>query len=109
VIVARGRRSDARSSAAVGLAALVLLAAGLLILGSPGRAGAVNLTQAEVAMPLLTADPHQGAGAGDGVIDGDVKEPTESSGSNNVILLIAALGALIGILIVTRPRRGPKS
>lgn len=86
----------------------MLLVAGLLVLGSPGQAGAVNLTQAEAAMPLLTADPHQGAGAGDGVIDGDVKEPTESSGSNNVILLIAALGVLIGILIVTRPRRGPK-
>jgi hypothetical protein len=108
VMLSRGRRSAARSSAAVGFAALMLLVAGLLVLGSPGRAGAVNLTQAEAAMPLLTADPHQGAGAGDGVIDGDVKEPTESSGSNNVVILVAALGVLIGILIVTR-QRGPKS
>ena len=87
----------------------MLLAAGLLVLSSPGRVGAINLTQAEAALPLLTADPHHGAGAGDGVIEGDVKEPTESTGSNNIILLIAALGVLIAILIVTRPRRGPKS
>ena len=108
MIVARGGRSAARSSAAVGLAALVLLAAALLVVGAPGRAAALNVTQAEAAMPLLTADPHHGAGAGDGVIDGDVKQPTESSGSNNVVILVAALGVLIGILIVTR-QRGPKS
>jgi uncharacterized membrane protein HdeD (DUF308 family) len=87
------------------LAALGVVIAVVLLVAAPG-ASAINVTQAEAAIPLLTADPHHGAG--DGVVDADTQGPAETSGGNNVILLVAALGVLIGVLLITRPRRGPR-
>lgn len=71
----------------------------------PRHASAVALTQAEAALPLLTAAPHQGAGGG--VVIADTEEPTEAAGGNNVILLVAALGVLVGVLLVTRRKSPP--
>jgi hypothetical protein len=89
------------------LTVLVVLAAVVLLGVAAGPSAAINVTQAEAALPLQTADPHEGAG--DGVVDADTESPTQASGSNNVVLLIAALGILAGVLLVTRPRRGPRS
>jgi hypothetical protein len=56
------------------VAALLLLGAGVLLaLSMPPRSSAINLTQAEAALPLLTAGPQQDAG--DGVVDADAAEP----------------------------------
>ena len=90
--------------AAQGLIAAAVVAVFMAVSAPPAEA--INLTQAEAAMPVLTADPHQGPG--EGVVNADTKEPTEAVGGNNVVLLIAALGVLIGILLITRPRRGPQ-
>ena len=91
------------------VAGLALLVAVLVVVAFAGaeRADAINLTQAEAPLPVLTADPHQGAG--DGVVNADTTKPAQAESSNNVVFLIAALGVLIGVLIIARPRRGPKS
>jgi hypothetical protein len=91
------------------VAGLALLVAVLVVVAFAGaeRADAINLTQAEAPMPVLTADPHQGAG--DGVVNADTTKPVQAESSNNVVFLIGALGVLIGVLIIARPRRGPKS
>ena len=80
---------------------------GLAALAAPRGAAAMTITQVEAPMLVQTADPHQGAG--DGVADADTAgKPADSSGPSPVLLLIAALGLLIGVLVVTRPRRrGP--
>jgi hypothetical protein len=40
------------------------------------------------------------------VVDADTaSKPTDSSSPNPVILLLAALGVLIGVLVMTRPKR----
>jgi hypothetical protein len=90
------------AAAAVVVAVLVVVA-----FAGAGRADAINLTQAEAPIPVLTADPHEGAG--DGVVNADTTKPAQAESSNNVVFLIAALGVLIGVLIIARPRRGPKS
>ena len=90
------------------VAGLALLVAILVVVAFAGaeRADAINLTQAEAPLPVLTADPHQGAG--DGVVNADTTKPAQAESSNNVVFLIAALGVLIGVLIIARPRRrGP--
>ncbi|HET9852692.1 MAG TPA: hypothetical protein VFP56_09330 [Candidatus Limnocylindrales bacterium] len=97
------------AAVAVLLAVVVVLA-----FAGPQRAAAINLTQAEAPIPVLTADPQprdvdKHLGAGDGVVDADTTGPAQVESSNNVVFLIAALGVLIGVLIVARPRRGPKS
>ena len=91
------------------VAGLALLVTVLVVVAFAGaeRADAINLTQAEAPLPVLTADPHQGAG--DGVVNADTTKPAQAESSNNVVFLIAALGVLIGVLIIARPRRGPKS
>ena len=104
MVLASARGGSARAAA---LGVLMALALALLAFGGAQRADAITLVPAEAAVPLLTADAHHGAG--DGVVDADTKEPTQVEGSNNIVLLIAALGVLIGVLVVTRPRRGPKS
>jgi hypothetical protein len=91
----------------LGAVVLLLLAGSLLAATDPAPSSAITLTQAEAALPLLTADPHHGPG--DGVANADTEEPTQAVGGNNVVLLIAALGVLIGVLIVTRARPGSKS
>ena len=90
------------------VAGLALLVTVLVVVAFAGaeRADAINLTQAEAPLPVLTADPHQGAG--DGVVNADTTKPAQAESSNNVVFLIAALGVLIGVLIIARPRRrGP--
>ena len=91
----------------VAAAALLLAVLVTVAFAGAGRADAINMTQAEAPIPVLTADPHQGAG--DGVIDADTQGPAQAERSSNVVFLIAALGVLIGVLIIARPRRGPKS
>ena len=59
------------------LAALGIVIALILVVAAAPGASAINLTQAEAAMPLLTADPHQGAG--DGVVDADTQGPAEAA------------------------------
>ena len=44
-----------------------------------------------------------------GVVHADTQGPAQAEASNNIVLLVSALGVLIGVLIVARPRRGPKS
>ena len=87
------------------LACVVFL--GLASFAAPRGAAAITITQVEAPMLLQTADPHQGAG--DEVADADTAgKPAESSGPSPILLLIAALGLLVGVLVVTRPRRrGP--
>ena len=74
--------------------------------GAAPRASAITLTQAAAPFVVQTAGPHQD-GTG-GVIVADTQEPDAAAGSNNLVLLVAALGALLGVLIVTRSRRGPE-
>lgn len=104
----------ARKRTVVGILTAFALVVGVMgtlgvaaLLGAPS-ARAVTLTQAEAPFVAQTADPHAGGGGGS-VVDADTTSgPTESSGPNPVILLIAALGVLIGVLVVTRPKRpGP--
>jgi hypothetical protein len=109
MVVSGGRDGLANTAMLTKIAVAALVLAGLLVVAfaGAGRADAINLTQAEAPISVLTADPHQGAG--DGVIDADTTGPAQVESSNNVVFLIAALGVLIGVLIVARPRRGPKS
>jgi len=100
-----GRPATTGLGIVVGLASV--LAVALLVVAGAQRVDAITLTQAEAPIPAQTADPHQGNE--DGVADADTKEPTQAETPNNIVLLVAALGVLIGILIVARPRRGPKS
>ena len=104
MVPSSARGGLARVAALGFVAAVVVAVAGF---GVTGRAEAIALMQAEAPIPVQTADPHRGAG--DGVVDADTQQPTQVEGSNNIVLLVAALGVLIGVLIVARPRRGPKS
>ena len=90
------------STASVALAVAILFAASV-----PEYAAAVTLTQAEAPIPVQTMAPNPGGA--DGIPDLDTKEPTEAATTNNIVLLIAALGVLVGVLIVTRRKSGPDS
>ena len=103
-MVASSARDGLARAAVLGL--LVAVALAVVGFGVAGRADAITLTQAEAPLPVQTADPH--VGAGDGVVDADTQQPTQVESSNNIVLLVAALGVLIGVLIVAHPRRGPK-
>jgi hypothetical protein len=87
--------------------AVALLLGGLALSTGAPRAIAITINPAEAPMALLTPAPHEGAGGG--VIDADTAGgPAQSTGPSPVILLIAALGVLVGVLLITRPRRrGP--
>jgi hypothetical protein len=107
------------------VAALLLLGAGVLLaLSMPPRSSAINLTQAEAALPLLTAGPQQDAG--DGVVDADAAEPdaaerdaaeadaaepvtaepVTTSGGTGAVVLLAVFGVLIRAFVVIRRRPG---
>ena len=89
----------------------MFLALAIAVAASPRPTSAITLTQAEAPIPVQSANPHAGGGGGAGgagdVADLDTKEPTEAVSTNNIVLLIAALGVLIGVLIVTRRKSGP--
>ena len=100
--VSRGRLEARVITGAVALLVVIAVALG----ASPLAARATTMTQAEApALPLLTADPHAGGGE---VPNFDTQAPSTAVTPNNAILLIAALGVLIGVLVVTRRRSGPK-
>jgi hypothetical protein len=107
------------------VAALLLLGAGVLLaLSMPPRSSAINLTQAEAALPLLTAGPQ--LDEGDALVDADaaepdtaepdaaesdaaeadVAEPVTTSGGTGAVVLLAAFGVLIRAFVVTRRRPG---
>ena len=104
-MVASRARGELAKAAVVAFVLGVALS--LAALGVAQRADAITLSQPEAPMLLLRADPHEGYGVG--VVDADTQGQTKVEGSNNIVLLVAALGVLIGVLIVARPRRGPKS
>ena len=70
-------------------------------------ASAQTMLQGEAPIVLPTAAPHGDPGGG--VVDADTAGgPTAAEGPNPAFLLIAALGVLVGVLVITRPRRrGP--
>jgi lysozyme family protein len=96
------------------VAGVLLLSVGAVASAAPSRAEAITLNPAEAPIPLLsTPVPQLAVGANGGTDSGVVEAdtaggPAQSTGPSPVILLIAALGLLVGVLLVTRPRRrGP--
>jgi hypothetical protein len=89
------------------LAVAMAVAVPLAAFGAPGRVDAIKLALGDAPIALQSADPHHGAG--DGVVDADTQGQTKVEGSNNIVLLVAALGVLIGVLVVTRSKPGPRS
>jgi hypothetical protein len=85
---------------------LLLVLSGLAFAAPTHHASAINLTQAEAPIALVTTAPQPGTG---GVVNADTAGgPAAASGPNPVLVLLAALGVLVGVLIITRPRRrGP--
>ena len=86
---------------------MVLAVAAFVFLVATPHASAVTLMQGDSPFVLPTAAPHDDVGGG--VVDADTAGgPAKSEGPNPVFLLIAALGVLVGVLLLTRPRhRGP--
>ncbi|HEX3263640.1 MAG TPA: hypothetical protein VHR37_08260 [Solirubrobacterales bacterium] len=86
---------------------LALSGAAIAFLASTPATKAITLMQGDAPVALSSAAPNDGLGAG--VLNADTAGgPAASDGPNTVLLLIAALGVLVGVLVVTRPRRrGP--
>ena len=101
----RGTTGQVRTARTARIAAGVVLAV-VAVIGPTQRAVAITWSQAEVAVAVPSDAPHDGLAGG--VVDADTagSQPA-ATGPSPVLLLIAALGILIGVLIVTRSRRGP--